>query len=75
MKPDARVKWLARAVQQAHPQASLASVSRCLKFMLSLVLCIPESQDGRLAPKTIYDIIAHAKFANDVSEKAGQRMY
>ncbi|CAE7349707.1 IFT80, partial [Symbiodinium pilosum] len=24
---------------------------------------------------TIYDIIAHAKFANDVSEKAGQRMY
>ena len=26
MKPDSRVKWLARAVQQAHPQANVASV-------------------------------------------------
>lgn len=51
MKPEARSKWLAKAVQQAHPQ------------------------DGRLSPKSIYDIIAHAKFANDLNEKMGQRMY
>eukprot|EP00438_Fugacium_kawagutii_P030726 Skav209836 [mRNA] locus=scaffold2703:238324:265090:- [translate_table: standard] len=51
MKPEARSKWLAKAVQQGHPQ------------------------DGRLSPKSIYDIIAHAKFANDLNEKMGQRMY
>eukprot|EP00435_Cladocopium_sp_Y103_P039967 s2270_g10.t2 len=51
MKPEGRSKWLAKAVQQAHPQ------------------------DGRLSPKSIYDIIAHAKFANDLNEKVGQRMY
>ena len=33
------------------------------------------SQDGRLSPKSIYDIIAHAKFANDLNEKMGQRMW
>ena len=51
MKPEARSKWLSKAVQQAHPQ------------------------DGRLSPKSIYEIIAHTKFVKDISEKLGQRMY
>eukprot|EP00930_Biecheleria_cincta_P092022 TRINITY_DN81777_c0_g1_i2.p1 TRINITY_DN81777_c0_g1~~TRINITY_DN81777_c0_g1_i2.p1 ORF type:complete len:497 (-),score=138.03 TRINITY_DN81777_c0_g1_i2:51-1541(-) len=51
MKVDSRAKWLAKALQQAHPQ------------------------DGRLSPKTIYDIIAHSRFASDVGMKAGKRMY
>lgn len=32
-------------------------------------------QDGRLSPKSIYEIIAHTKFVKDISEKLGQRMY
>lgn len=63
MKPEARSKWLAKAMQQAHPEELGGSLKKAV------------GEDGRLAPKSIYDIVAHAKFANEVSEKSGQRMW
>ena len=71
MKPEARSKWLSKAVQQAHPQDRFASAywTRNKPYERDFW------QDGRLSPKSIYEIIAHTKFVKDISEKLGQRMY
>ena len=37
-----------------------------------LAKALQQAQDGRLSPKSLYDIIAHQKFGNDLSEKAQQ---
>ena len=79
MKPEARSKWLSKAVQQAHPQERFSSAHSSGPETNQRMKDICKEtflwQDGRLSPKSIYEIIAHTKFVKDISEKLGQRMY
>ncbi len=43
-------------------------------FSLSAKRLLSSSQDARLEPKVLYDIVAHQKFALALGEKLGRRM-
>eukprot|EP00928_Gymnodinium_smaydae_P062783 TRINITY_DN46567_c0_g1_i1.p1 TRINITY_DN46567_c0_g1~~TRINITY_DN46567_c0_g1_i1.p1 ORF type:complete len:380 (-),score=106.94 TRINITY_DN46567_c0_g1_i1:79-1218(-) len=64
-KDDQHVTLDLRQILEMNPDKRARWLSKALQ----------QAQDGRVSPTDIYDVIAHARFASELSEKAGKRCY